>query len=454
MRIILIIVSVLTFTLLQAKENKRPNIIFILADDLGAGDLHCTGHPYALTPNLDQLADQGIRFNRAYMAGSWCAPSRFGLMSGQYPAREFDRTHNLRADEPCVTSVLKNTGYQTAHIGKWHINDKKNESVQPSDFGIDYHFLTNCPKSWDAWKNGEKKQEYWRAKSTDFYVDKTIDFIKETDKSQPFYVNLWIYPTHSYIHPTPEQLAVYEGLKVNPKDFSPYQQEFLQFVSEHGDIDKAMQAYCADITAMDKALGRLFSFLEQKGLDNNTLIVFTSDNGPGPLTPQVKTKSVVERYKDRPDLLNSVGSARNYKERKISLHDGGIRTPFIVCWPSKTPKGRVDSQSILHGVDWLPTVAAICNIDLPKGNYDGINVESAFVGNRILRKDPIYWSHNKACASLKNNWKCIINAKGEVELYDIVEDPSEYKNVKNRFPEIAQEMEKNLREWRKEITQN
>lgn len=438
----------------QTKNQKQPNIIFILADDLGAGDLQCTGHPYAKTPNLDKLAKQGVRFDRAYMAGSWCAPSRYGLMSGQYPAREFDRTRQLRADEPCVTSVLKNAGYKTAHIGKWHLTDKKNKTVMPIDFGIEEHFISNCPDTWNTWTKEERNKEYWRAETTDAYVDRTIDFITETNSdnsSKPFFVNLWIYPTHSYIHPTPEQLAVYNGLKVDYKDFSPHQQEFLKFVAKHGDINKAMQAYCADITAMDKALGRLFKFLKKEGLDKNTLIVFTSDNGPGPLATQINNQSVVERYKERPDLLNNVGSSRIYKERKISLYDGGIRVPYIVRWPGEIPKDKVDSESVLHGVDWLPTLASICNIDLPKGQYDGIDIKSAFKGKGVKRQAPIYWTHNKSVASLDDNWKCMLNDKGEFELYDIVNDPSELKNIKVDFPEVAEEMEENLRDWHKNI---
>ena len=228
----------------------QPNIIFILADDLGAGDLHCTGHPYAMSPNLDQLANRGTRFERAYMAGAWCAPSRYGLMSGQFPARDFDLTRNLKPDEPCVTRILQSSGYTTAHFGKWHMTKGKEYSNSPEDFGIDEHFLTNYDGQANSWTKAERKEEYWRAKTTDAYVDKTIDFIKANSKKeapQPFYVNLWIYPTHSYIHPTPGQLEIYKDLQVNTADFSPYQQEFLNFVAKHGDIDKAMQAYCADV---------------------------------------------------------------------------------------------------------------------------------------------------------------------------------------------------------------
>ena len=123
---------------------------------------------------------------------------------------------------------------------------------------------------------------------------------------KPFYVNLWVYPTHSYIDPTPEMLAVYDNLKVDLNDFSKQQLEFLKFVSKHGDIDKAMRAYCADVTAMDNVLGRLFNYLKEKGLDKNTIVVFSSDNGPGPLTKQVETESVVERYKKKPTLFNLI----------------------------------------------------------------------------------------------------------------------------------------------------
>lgn len=440
----------------EQKRNKQPNVIFILADDLGAGDLQCTGHPYAKTPNLDRLAKNGVRFERAYMAGSWCAPSRYGLMSGQYPARYFDKTHNIRADEPTVTQVLKDAGYKTGHFGKWHLTERNNNTVTPEDFGIDEHFTTAPVGTTNTWTKEQRNEKYWRAKTTDAYVDMAIDFMKEnnSDKSpKPFYMNLWIYPTHSYIHPTPEQLKVYEGLKVDYKDFSPYQQEFLKFVAKNGDINKAMQAYCADVTAMDKALGRLFDFLKESGLDKNTMVVFTSDNGPGPLTPQVKSESVVKRYEEKPDLLNSVGSSRIYKERKISLHDGGIRVPFIVSWPEQITKGTIDNKSVIHGTDWLPTVASICNVELPVGKFDGMDVKSAFLGNEIIRKDAIFWTQAGSLASLNGNWKGVLNKNEEFKLYDIEKDPAELNNVKSDNPEIAKELERSILHWKKEMAQ-
>lgn len=435
-------------------SKERPNVIMILADDLGSGDLHCTGHPYAKTPNLDNLADDGIRFGRAYMAAPWSAPSRYALMSGKYPARYFDNTLTIRPEEPTVTKILKDSGYKTAHIGKWHLSARQEGAVTPDELGIDHHFLTSPAGNSRTWTKEERDQEYWRAKTTDAYVDMTIDFIKKNssrDSSDPFYINLWIYPTHSYIHPTPEQLAVYKDLKVNFSDFSPYQQEFLKFVSQYGDINKSMQAYCADITAMDNALGRLFDFLKKNNLFDNTLIVFTSDNGPGPLTKQIESKSIGARYKEEPDLLNSVGSAKIYKERKLSLHEGGLRVPFIVSWPKHVPSGKIDEKTVIHGTDWLPTIAAICEAKIPEGIYDGINVENAFYGKEFQRKEALFWTQEESVGTLQGNWKGIMEKGRVAELYDIIKDPLEKNNLKANFPETASKMEKQISDWKMNI---
>lgn len=438
----------------RAESHQPPNIIFILADDLGAGDLQCSGHPYVRTPHLDRLAENGIRFKRAYMAGAWCAPSRYGIMSGQFPGRDFDRTRNLKPYEPSVTKILKDAGYHTAHFGKWHMTQGTEYSDSPADFGIDEHFLHNY-KGGEAntWSPEEKQKEYWRAHSTDAYVDMTIDYIKRHDPAEtsaPFYVNLWIFPTHSYIHPTPGQLKEYEGLEVEIEDFSEYQQAFLRFVARHGDIDEAMQAYCADVTSMDKALGRLFRFLEKEELTDNTLVVFTSDNGPGPLTHQVQRGTVVKRYRERPDLLNSVGSASIYRERKVSLHEGGIRVPFIVSWPGNTPRGMVDKTTVVHGTDWLPTVASVCGIELPDGVYDGVNVEPALLGDTLERDKPVFWTQAGEVAMLQDPWKGILSNDGTFELYQVRKDPGEKMNVADEYAETAARIEGMIRDWKAE----
>ncbi len=434
---------------IKSQNEKQPNIIFILADDLGAGDLQSTGHPYAQTPHLDKLASEGIQFDRAYMAGAWCAPSRYGLMSGQYPARDFNKSKNLKPNEPTITKILKDAGYATGHFGKWHMNWGMDFMETLSDFGIDDHFSTNHNGNGKTWSKKEMSSEHWRERTTDAYVDMAINFMDNIEFSntpKPFYINLWIYPTHSYIDPTPEMLAVYDGLKVDMNDFSKQQQDFLTFVSKHGNIHEAMQAYCADVTAMDNALGRLFGYLKKTGLDKNTIVVFSSDNGPGPLTDQITSESVVKRYKEKPTLLNSVGSAKNYRDRKSSFHEGGIRVPYIVSWPGHFPEGKKDNNTIIQGVDWLPTIASLCNVELPKGTFDGMDVKSAFYGEGNKRTDPLFWSEKGNSVILKDNWKGVMIGE-KFALYSIVNDPSEEKDLKDSNPELTKSMKNELKEW-------
>ena len=438
---------------IHAQKTKQPNIILILADDLGAGDLHVTGHPYVKTPNLDKLASKGVQFDRAYMAAAWCAPSRYALMSGQYPARDFNKNRNLKPNEASVTKLLKEAGYATAHFGKWHMNWGLDYMETPGDFGIDDHFTSNHNGNGRTWTKKERRSEHWREKSTDAYVDMAIDFIENNEaqnESKPFYINLWVFPTHSNINPTPEMLAAYDNLQVDMKDFSKQQQEFLKYVSKHGDINKAMHAYCADVTAMDKVLGRFFKYLKEKGMDENTIIVFTSDNGPGPLTHQISSKSIEARYKKSPLLLNSVGSAKNYSDRKASFHEGGIRVPFIVSWPGHFPEGKKDNSTLIQGVDWLPTVASLCNVELPNEPFDGMDVKSAFYGKGNVRKTPLFWEEKENAVIMKNNWKGI-KMKGQFALYDVEKDPSEAHDLKQTHSQLAQNMLTELTKWQKSL---
>ena len=449
----LVLILFVVNTTLTSQNTKQPNVILILADDLGAGDLHATGHPYAQTPHLDQLASEGIQFDRAYMAAAWCSPSRYGIMSGQYPARDFNASKNLKPDEPTITKLLKGAGYATGHFGKWHMSKEPAAAESPGDFGIDDHFTSNQSGTGKTWSKKEKNSKHWRERTTDAYVDMAIDFIDNNASStatKPFYINLWVYPTHSYIDPTPEMLAVYDGLKVDFNDFSKQQQEFLTFVSKHGDIDKAMQAYCADVTAMDAALGRLLTHLREKGLDKNTIVVFSSDNGPGPLTNQIINESVVKRYKEKPTLLNSVGSAKNYRDRKASFHEGGIRVPYIVSWPGQFPQGKKDNNTIIQGVDWLPTIASICNVELPNGTFDGTDVKSAFYGKGNTRTEPLFWSENDNSVIMKDQWKGV-KIKNNFALYNIVKDASEENDLKSSNPELASAMEAELTKWHQSL---
>ncbi|QGJ70432.1 Cerebroside-sulfatase [Planctomycetales bacterium 10988] len=424
-------------------EPAKPNILFILADDLGAGDLGCTGHPYARTPTLDRLAKQGVRFTQAYMSAAWCAPSRYALMRGLYPAREFNQTHLLQADEPSITQLLNEAGYATGHFGKWHLGDKKQHAPPLSAYGIDESFSTQS--SSPGFTREEMREPFHRAKKTDLLVDKTIEFI-EDHQDEPFYVNLWIAPTHSYIDPTPEQLAKYKGLQVKLEDFeNPLQREFLEFVAEHGDIQAAMRAYCADVTAMDDSIGRLLRRLDELGLDHKTMVVFSSDNGPGPLSNG--WNQVIRRYKEKPTLLNSVGSAGPFRERKISLYEGGIRLPLIVRYPGHTPQGKVDETTVFAGVDWLPTICGMTGTPLPEAPLDGMDRSAAFLGKTLRKRKALFWSDRPNWAAMRDgNWKAHLK-KTTVELYDLSQDPSESTDLSEEYPKVAREMRKELRSF-------
>lgn len=410
---------------------ERPNIIFILADDLGYGDLGVTGHPYAKTPHLDRLAGEGMRFNHAYMSGAWCAPSRAAIMGGIYPARQFNLNRELPVENPSLTLVLKKAGYTTAHFGKWHLGGKSPEDPDPSQYGIDKAFITNG--NGPTWSGKERRDPHWREKTTARYVDMAIEFAGE-NRDQPFFINLWLYPTHSYIDPTEEMLAVYENLEVDIHEFeNPLQREFLEFVAGHGDIQEAIRAYCADITEMDTEVGRLLKALQDLGLDGRTLVIFTSDNGPGPIVGG----ELASRYIERPTLLNNTGSAGPYRDRKLSLHDGGIHVPLIVRWPGKVPAGMLNDSTVIGGVDFFPTLSRIAGVRIEGIPTDGVDLSGALMGERIPRGEPLFWNDRPGWSAVRDGeWKAHLR-RGQFKLYNLVADPSESIDRADAFPEIS-----------------
>lgn len=421
----------------------QPNIIFILADDLGYGDLGVTGHPYAMSPNLDKLASEGIHIQQAYTSGGWCSPSRYGLMSGVFPAREFLRTHKLRTDQPTVTGVLKQAGYTTAHFGKWHMGDQKAKAPPPSEYGIDESFTTQS--TGPTWPAEARKDPHYREKTTPYYINLAIDFI-ERNRNGPFYINLWLYPTHSYINPTDEQLAVYKDLRVSIDDFQhPLQREFLEFVSEHGNVEDAMRAYCADVTALDTEVGRLLDTLAAMNLEENTIVIFSSDNGPGPVSSN--WDSIIKRYKESPTLLNNVGSAGPFRSRKTSLYDGGVRAPFFVRWPARIEPGQVDNKTVFGGVDLLPTLAALGGAKIPPWSLDGQDMSAAWQGKPQPRQKPLYFSDRPQWLAMRDKqWKAHMKGN-EFTLFNVTSDPSESIDLSSQHPELADQYKRMLNSW-------
>lgn len=438
----------------------RPNFIFILTDDQGWEDLQSFGHPYLKTPNLDRLADEGTSFTQSYVSSPVCSPSRVSFMTGHYPARHNvhhiyrpERSRERMKEEgvppfldpetTTLTGVLRENGYVTGHFGKWHMGNVR-EAPPPSKYGIDDARVCAAPPQYEGWPEWrDDDQPYWWARSTDLFVDETIRFIEE-NQDRPFYVNLWSLIPHAPLNPTPEQLAEYDDLKADPADFRAWMRPYLERAEN---LDDKMKIYCASMTSLDTAIGRLLDYLDQAGLAQDTFIFFTSDNGP-------------EDYCVGNASNAGVGSPGQGRARKRSIYEGGVRTPSIARWPGRIPAGRVDDESVIGAVDWFPTVCQIAGVTMPHIQPDGENILDVLSGNPRPRKNPLFWEwkcnvfgdddyHPPELAVREGDWKLFMNPNGSaVELYDLVDDPTECEDVAADHPGVVERLTKRLADWK------
>jgi len=418
----------------------RPNIIFIFADDLGWGDLGCYGHPNIKTPHLDKLAQQGTLFKQFYVCGSVCSPSRAAIMTGHFPARHRIHGHFASVEQnqsrgmpnyldPQVTTItrlFKQAGYATGHFGKWHLGGSS-DAPDPGAYGIDDHRTTNSNgPTWDT----ELYEPYFRAQSTGLIVDEAIRFI-EANQASPFYLNVWTLVPHATLHPTEGQMAPYS--KFGPQNV-PYK--------------GAMQIYYASVTNLDEQIGRLLDRLDQLGLAENTVVIFSSDNGP-------------EDIHSRNASHSGVGDAGPFRGRKRSIYEGGVREPFIVRWPGHIPAGRTDEISVIAGVDFLPTVCELAGVQVPAGlNPDGEDVSDILLATSRPRTKPIMWewrfnitghiiNQSPMLAIRDGDWKLLMNPdRSRVELYNIPKDLTELNNLADSQSQIVQNLSSQLLTWK------
>lgn len=422
---------------------RQPNILFILIDDMGFADLSLTGNKLVATPNIDALARDGMVMTQFYDAAPICSPSRAGFMTGRFPARDrfvtyiHDRKRNrefgqadwLDPSLPVLPRMLRQAGYATGHFGKWHLGGGRDigDAPLPSAYGFDESYtqweglgprvlptdLTNKLGQQSADLGKGPVEWLPRAEITGRFVDKTLDFVARS-KERAWFAQLWLTDMHTPWVPSDAQLEAVKG-----KGRTAREDQFL-----------------AVLVAMDAEIGRLIDGLRRAGELDDTLIVFTSDNGPtiGANTP---------------------GSAAPYRGRKASLYEGGMRQPLIIRWPGHIAGGGRDAQSVAQAVDLLPTLAAITGAKKPAG-IDGIDISAAWRGRPITARPDIY-SHivrpgGEAFGPLysvrSGPWKLLMNADGAGgELYNIENDPQEHQDRRAEKPAIAKRLSAKLSKW-------
>ncbi len=400
----------------------KPNVILILADDLGYGDLGCYGQKYIQTPNIDQLAAEGTRFTQAYAGATVCAPSRCALMTGKHGGHAFIRGNKelpdegqtpMPADTFTVAHLMKKAGYTTGLIGKWGLGYPGSVST-PDKMGFDYFYGYNCQRQAHEyypphlWRNNEKVMLNGQFYSHDLMAKEALEFIRR-NKGQPFFLDLSFTIPHAKMQ-VPE-IGVYE------KEAWP----------------ENLKKMAAMITRMDRDIGRLMALLKELNLDNNTLVFFTSDNGPH-----------AEGGIERKNLFQSAGPLRGIKR---DLYEGGVRVPMIARWPGKIKAGVV-SEEVWAFWDFLPTMAKLTG-QKPPGGLDGISILPALLKGKHIEHPPLYFEFHEGGfkqAARLGDWKAVrLAPKAPLELYNLKADVAEAQNVAAQTPKEVKRFEDYLK---------
>lgn len=429
----------------------RPNVLFILVDDMGWGDLGANGGAGVPTPRMDQLAREGTRFTQFYTASPICSPSRCGLITGQFPARwritSFLQTRAGNAEcgqadflDPKASSLpraFKQAGYATAHIGKWHLGGGRDVTDAPKFAAYGYDVGLGTYESPEPaaplglktmpWTTNREPQQVARHDRTRWMVDETLAFAKKSG-AQPWLVNLWLDDVHTPYRPKEDR------------------------------DDRGLPAKYRDVLMeTDRQVGRLLDGLRELGAEKNTLVLLAGDNGPEPSLNRTRT-----------------GGLRGMK---WSLYEGGIRTPLAVRWPGVIPAGKLNDTTVISAVDFFPTLCAMTGVPAPVGvKFDGEDVSGAFKGGAQPRTQPLFWEYGRKpapegksgirafpypnepgakspnVAVREGAWKLLVNADGSgVELYQLATDPNESKNLTATEPAVTKRLTEAALAWRKSL---
>jgi arylsulfatase A-like enzyme len=432
MRTVLIAVALTLMSLTTALGQAaapRPNIVYLVADDQGWKDVGFHGSDIK-TPNLDRLAKGGARLEQFY-AQPMCTPSRAALMTGRYPHRyglqtlviPSAGTYGLATDEWLLPQALKEAGYATAIVGKWHLGhaDRK---YWPRQRGFDHHYgpllgeidyFTHSAHGTLDWFRDEKpvKEEGY---VTRLLGDEAVRVIEQSDRKTPFFLYLAFTAPHSPYQVPEDAMAQYKAI-----------------------ADPARRAYAGMITAMDTEIGRVIAALEKRKLRDNTLVVFQSDNG-GPHSAKFTGEVDMSKSTIPPD--NSP-----FREGKATLYEGGTRVIAVASWPGRIPEGAVVDQPI-HIVDMFPTLAGLAGASAGKEKpLDGLDVWPAISqGKPSPRTEVVYDIEPFRAALRQGNWKLIWRATlpSQVELFDIARDPSEKSNLAGQNPDVVAKLKERI----------
>jgi arylsulfatase A-like enzyme len=407
----------------QPAPGTRPNVLFILADDLGYGDLSCYGRPDYQTPVLDSLARQGVRLTSAYAAAPVCTPTRCAFITGRYPhrldvglrepltARDLDR--GLQPDHPTIASLLKAKGYDTALIGKWHLGWKPEFGPNRHGFDEFYGILSGAADYFthqsadssgsDLWENLARVEH--AGYLTDLLTDRAVTFLSRP-RTQPFYLSLHYTAPHS----------PWEGPEHGALAHTAHGQGPMV-------TGGSLKIYASMMKSLDDGIGRVLQALQRARLERNTLVIFTSDNGG-------------ERYSFN----------WPFSSGKLNLWEGGIRVPAIVRWPGVVPAGRTTEQSAIT-MDWTATILAATGAQ-PDASYplDGEDLMPVCRGTRPPYERQFFWRTQAHDAARAGNWKYLKESDNE-HLFDLSIDPGEKNDLKTARADVFERIKSQYLEW-------
>lgn len=432
-----------------------PNILFIYVDDLGYGDLGSFGHPVIRTPNIDALANDGMKLTNYYAPSALCSPSRAGVLTGRTPYRtgieswipENTRIY-LPAEEVTLAEVLKLEGYSTALIGKWHLNSDlgKVSEPQPTDQGFDYFFGHNAfqiPTNRNPSNifRGRDRLPEQKGYTAQIYADEAIRWMEQQSDDQPFYLFLSMAESHTPIENPPEYNQIYSTFTNGP---------IVPIPSGTGEVprDKLVPRgpgeYYANIAFMDSQIGRVLGWIDRNDIADNTVVVFTSDNGP-------VTSNWLHWYE-----VNAYGSTGGLRGRKQNLYEGGIKVPAIIRYPGAVQAGS-ESAELVVGTDWFVTLAEMGGASIPGDRrIDGIDISAIFEGKRLPDRT-IVWAVDSQSeyeyVIRAGSWKLFLDRdRIPRELYNLAQDPLEFFDLASKEPDRVERLSRQFRDIYAEIS--